>query len=208
VAGPEPSPPVLSRLAPPIEGLLAVGRARLVRQSQYARALARGGAPAAALGDWVARAADCIAALARPQAVRIALSPATPGAAALAGDIPAGDGLGACLVTLGYGQDQAFARLERDYALHHVQTDLAREVLFALARAADRDERVRTGAARLRRVPVTMHAPCGGRRPWDPARVQALLAAFGGANPGVRLTDAGFFDPLHSLLGLSLPRRG
>lgn len=198
--------------------LLAVARPRIARQTQYAALIAKGGRRAAAVDDWLDRAADCMMALARPAAVRIPLTArATPGGvliaetvtigdAGIAADILAGGRLTACLMTLGYGQEAAFARLGRDYALHHVQTDLAREALFALARAADRDERARLPGSRLRRIPVQAHGLCGQRHLWDPAQVQALLSAFGAANPGVRQTDSGFFDPLHALLSLTLIR--
>ncbi len=208
------------RLSATAGELLAVARPRIERQAQYAALIAKGGRRARAAADWLDRAGLCVTALAQPVAVRIPLAVrATEGGVEIAGtvaigdptiaaDVAAGGRLTACLVTLGYGQEAAFDWLGRDYALHHVQTDLAREALFALARAADRAERARTPGGRLRRIPVRTHGPCGQKELWDPARVQALLAAFGAANPGVGLTDSGFFAPLHSLLALTLIRAG
>lgn len=208
------------RLAVAAGELISVARPRIERQAHYAALAAKGGARAMALHGWLDQAADCVAALARPVAVRIALPVRATATGvmiaetvavddgAIAAEVAAGGRASACLSTLGYGQKAAFERLGRDYALHHVQTDLAREVLFALARAADRDERARMPGCRLRRIPVQAHGLCGQRHLWDPAQVQALIAAFGAANPGVRLTDSGFFDPLHSLLSLALIRAG
>jgi hypothetical protein len=156
--------------------------------------------------------------LARPQAARVPLSARTEGDGvmiagklvvgdrSIADGISAGGRLSACLSTLAYDQAQAFDWLGRDYALLHVQTDLARETLFALARAADRDECGRFPGWRIRRIPVQAHGLCGQRHVWDAAQVQSLLSVFEGTNPGVGLTDTGFFQPLHSLLGLTLMR--
>lgn len=198
--------------------LIAVARTRITRQAQYAALIAKGGRKAAAACDWLDRAAACVAALARPQAVRIPLAARVSdegvliagrvfiGDRALAAGIAAGGRLTACLSTLVYGQAEAFEWLGRDYALLHVQTDLARETLFALARAADRQEREGMPKWRMRRIPVRAHELCGQRHVWDAARVQSLLAAFEGVNPGVTLTDTGFFQPLHSLLSIMLMR--
>lgn len=194
---------------------LEAARARLGRQKQYARLLAKGGRAADGLRGWLDEAAACITALARPQAVfrpvaahltdrgvRIA-ERVTLADEGLARDVVAGGTVAAYLLTLGYDQAAAFARLGGDYAAHHVQSDLAGEVLFALGRDAHARYRA-TGAGRLRRIPVQAHALCGERKVWDPARVQALLTVFDGANPGVTLTDTGCFQPLNSLLGLTV----
>lgn len=232
---PEALPEAAEYLVVSAAALLASARARLERQTPYRISLGRGGRRAAALRDALDRAEGCVAALARPQAVRIPLGAqvaaagvliagaVTVGDSALARDIAAGGRLGACLATLGYDQAAAFERLGRDYALHHVQTDLARETLFALVRASDRAVCARRPALRLRRIPVRAHDSDGrmgdGRmgdgsmgdgtaRRWDAAQVQSLLAAFGPHNPGVGITASGFFQPLHSLLGLSVVRAG
>lgn len=198
--------------------LVAVARARVGRQAQYAALIAKGGPKAAAVRDWLDRAAACVAALARPQAVRIPLAASVGDEGiliadkvfvadrALAARLAAGGRLTACLSTLAYGQAEAFEWLGRDYALLHVQTDLARETLFALARAADREERERMPGWHMQRIPVQAHDLCGQRHVWDAVRVQSLLAAFERVNPGVCLTDTGFFQPLHSLLGMMLMR--
>lgn len=212
---PQPAPGCKSYSA---HDLIETARARVGRQAQYAALIAKGGSKAAAARDWLDQAAACVAALARPQAVRVPLAARASGEGVLiadkvlvgnrkiVGSLAAGGRLSACLSTLTYDQSQAFDWLGRDYALFHVQTDLARETLFALARAADRSECERMPGWRIQRIPVQAHGLCGPRHVWDPAQVQSLLGAFEGANPGVGLTDTGFFQPLHSLLGLTLMR--
>ncbi len=201
-----------------IGGLVATATGRVQRQAAYVALAAKGGARAAALRDWLEQAATCVMTLARPRIVRQPLSAvARPDGILMADSIHvvdpslsapvAGGGrLDAVLCTLGYGQEEAFDWLGRDYGLHHVQTDVARETLFALARAADRIQSRRLPGWRLRRIPVRAHAVCGRQHLWEPAQVQALLAAFDGGDPGVELTETGFFQPLHSLLGLTLMR--
>ncbi len=198
--------------------LVAVARSRVGRQAQYAALIAKGGRKAATAHDWLDRAAECVAALARPQAVRIPLAAQVSGEGiliagkvfvddlGLVAGLASGGRLTASLSTLAYGQAEAFEWLGRDYALFHVQTDLARETLFALARAADREERESMPGWRMQRIPVQANELCGQRHSWDAARVQSLLAAFEGVNPGVCLTETGFFQPLHSLLGMMLMR--
>ncbi len=211
-------PDVALRFEAPVSLYLENARARLGRQKQYARLLAKGGRAADGLRGWLDEAAACIAELARPQAVflpvaarveadavriadRVALEDA-----ALARDVAAGGTVAAYLLTLGYDQAAAFERLGGDYAAHHVQSDLAGEVLFALGRDAHARFRAEQPAARLRRIPVQAHALCGERKVWDPARVQALLGVFDGVNPGVSVTGTGCFQPLNSLLGLTVRR--
>lgn len=202
--------------AGPIADLVAMACARVERQAAYAALAAKGGVRAAALRDWLFQARSCVVALARAQVVRQPLA-VVAGAdgllianhvhiadPSLCAGVAGGGQLSACLCTLGYGQEAAFNWLGRDYALHHVQTELARETLFALARQADRAEQRRLPGWRIRRIPVKAHAMCGPRHLWEPAQVQALLAAFDQTDPGVVLTDTGFFQPLHSLLSLTL----
>lgn len=166
--------------------------------------------------DWLTRAADCIAANARPEAVfmpvaaelrpeglRIAGRVTLDGADVVR-DIARGGAVTAYLLTLNYDQSTAFEWLARDYGAHHVQSDLASEVLFALGRHAHRAMKDQGAAGRLRRIPVQASGQCGQRRHWDPSRVQALLSVFGAANPGVSVTDSGCFQPLNSLLGLAV----
>lgn len=110
----------------------------------------------------------------------------------------------AYLLTLGFSQQQAFDWLDHDYAAHHVQSDLASEVLFALGRKAQQALLDLYPNNRLIRVPVQSTAICGERRTWDPSRVKELLSVFDDINPGVSLTETGCFSPLNSLLGLTL----
>ncbi len=211
---------MLPRHDVPLAGLLDVALPRLRRQAQYARPLARGGAAAAGLQDLLGRAGACVAALARPVAffAPVAARP-VPGGVCIAGrvmldapdlarDVAAGGAVTAYLLTLGYGQGTAFDRLGGDYGAHHVQSDLAGDVLFALGRHAHRMLQAQNPGIRLRRVPVQASDLCGARRVWDPARVQALLGVFDAAGPGVSVTDTGCFQPLHSLLGLTVSREG
>lgn len=191
-------------------------RARIERQARYATALARGGARAAALRSLLDRACRCVTELSRPQDLRIPIDAETDGDNILIGesvtlrnptlarDLRRAGRLSAGLCSLGYDQEQAFDWAERDYALHHVQTDLARETLFALQRASDRACRVSHPGWRLIRVPVQAEAPCGERRLWDPAAVQSLLGRFPFQDCPVSLTETGFFRPLHSILRLIL----
>lgn len=200
----------------PIADLVAIACARVERQAGYAALAAKGGARAAALQHWLQQARDCVTALARARVLRQPLAAIErPGGLLIADHIyladptlgvgiARGGRLSAGLCTLGFEQEAAFDWLGRDYALHHVQTELARETLFALARAADRAEQGRHPGWRLRRISVTADGPCDARRLWEPAKVQALLGLFEGDGPGVTLTGTGFFKPLHSLLRLTL----
>ncbi|TYB80432.1 hypothetical protein [Maritimibacter fusiformis] len=211
-------PDVGLRFEAPVSLYLENARARLGRQKQYARLLAKGGRAADGLRGWLDEAAACIAELARPQAVFLPVAArveadavriadrVTLEDAALARDVAAGGTVAAYLLTLGFDQAAAFERLGGDYAAHHVQSDLAGEVLFALGRDAHARFRAEQPAARLRRIPVQAHALCGERKVWDPARVQALLGVFDGVNPGVSVTATGCFQPLNSLLGLTVRR--
>lgn len=209
-------PDVALRFETPVLLYLDGVRARLGRQKQYARLLARDGRAADGLRQWVACASDCIAALARPQAVFLPVSARVVGGdvriadrvtledEALTRDIADGGTVAAYLLTLGFDQAAAFDWLGGDYAAHHVQSDLAREVLFALGRDAHARYRASFGGMRLRRIPVQTTALCGERKVWDPARVQALLRVFDGVNLSVTVTDTGCFQPLNSLLGLTV----
>lgn len=204
-----------TRAAPPVAGLLPVARRRLERQRQFAHLLTRGGKKAAALAGWLDQAEDCIAALARPCAVLREVAVGVTGTevelagrvrlddAQLARALAAAGTLTLSLVTLGYDQQRAFAWLQQDYGAHHIQSALARETLFALGRSVDDGLRAAAPGRRLVRLSLqTEAAACGGRRIWEPAQVQALLALFAGAEAPVTLNDAGCFQPLHSRLGL------
>lgn len=124
--------------------------------------------------------------------------------AQLADEIAAGGTVTAYLLTLGLRQADALAWLDGDYGARHVQSDLAREVLFALGRKSLEVQRDLAPGARLRRISVQTAAQCGDRTLWDPAQVQALLGLFDGVNPGVTVSDTGCFQPLDSLLGLTV----
>lgn len=202
----------------PLEALLPQALARLRRQKQYASALQKGGRRALAVEDWLAQAAACVSALARPEMVLMPVaSEAAPDGVRIAGrvtlegaDLDAqlaeGTEFTAYLVTLGYDQPAAFGWLGGDYAIHHVQSDLGSEVLFALGRHAHARHRELCPGKALRRVPVQAADLCGTGRSWDPARVQRLLEVFAEENPGVSVTPEGCFQPLNSLLGLTLAR--
>lgn len=209
-------PDVGLRFEAPISQYLGTSLARLRRQKQYARLLAKDGRAADGLRQWMSGASACLAALARPQVmflpvpaqvvadgVRIA-DLVTLADDALARDVAEGSEVAAYLLTLGFDQAAAFEWLGGDYAVHHVQSDLAGEVLFALGRDAHARFRDERQYRRLRRIPVQAHALCGERKVWDPARVQALLGVFDEVNPGVSITDTGCFQPLNSLLGLTV----
>ncbi|MEZ5776929.1 MAG: hypothetical protein R3E44_01065 [Paracoccaceae bacterium] len=200
----------------PAEVLLGVALPRLERQAQYTRVLEKGGRGAAAMRSWLRQAADCIITLARPAAAFMSVeSRAVPGGLRIADrvtlrggdlsrDVARGGMVTAYLMTLDYTQKQAFELLEGDYGAHHVQSDLGGEVLFALGRHVHRLMRETNPSSRLRRVPVQAHGHCGQRRFWDPESVQALLSVFDDVNHGVTVTDTGCFQPLNSLLGLTI----
>jgi hypothetical protein len=212
----QPAGAICARIWVPLPGLLDTAMARLRRQAQYARPLARGGRAAEGLQLWLEQAAACVTALARPEAMVMQLEACpVPGGVRLADRVTLEDAgvaalvergatVSAYLLTLNYDQARAFEWLGCDYGAHHVQTDLGSEVLFALGRHAHRLQKAQSPAGRLRRIPIQAHGLCGQRRLWDPARVQALLGVFDSVNPGVRVTDSGCFQPLNSLLGLTL----
>ncbi|MCP4071238.1 MAG: hypothetical protein GY742_05790 [Hyphomicrobiales bacterium] len=200
----------------PVEEMLNVASSRLRRQTQFRRLLAKGGRSAAELERWLEQAYACLATLAQPVAVFRPLATqvdlgqvnienqVTMNNPALATDLNSGSSLSTYLLTLGYSQAKAFDWLDRDYMVHHVQSELAREVLYALGRAAHKCAKDVNRDHRLRRIPVRQEAMPGGSSLWDASRVQALLTVFGKDNPGVSLTDAGCFQPLSSLLGLMM----
>ena len=177
-----------------LESLLATAAARLRRQRQFERPLAAGAAAGRALEAGLDRARDCVAALARPRAALLVLSPVLAQISALgAGRVVL------ALISLSYGQEQAFARLAQDYMDHHLQTLLARETLFALGRAVrDRVQEQYLGK-QVRRLTLLAAEPSAASA-WDVEKVQNLLALYGEAPLGVTLTEGGCFRPLHALL--------
>jgi len=193
--------------------LMEVAAARLRRQRQFAGALARGGRKAAELERLLTIAADCVLTLAHPRAAFHPLTVEPEGTglrldgkllvsgSTLPRGLPVGASLSAYALTLGYGQEQAFEALGRDYLLHHFQTSLGREVLFALGRAAHRQAEADAPGMRLRRLALRMETD---RHLWDANAAQGLLSLFGDDNPGVTVTEEGFFIPLNSTLGLML----
>lgn len=217
VAAPE-RPPTGTGAAATLGELVDLARGRIERQAAYAALAAKGGAGARVLADGLRQAGACVMALARPHVVQLPLAAtAAPQGVIIAGriaiansalgdDLAGGGALGATLTSLGYGQEESFAWLGRDYMLHHLQTELARETLFAVAREADRAALRRRPGWRLHRISVTAGQACGRRHLWDPAQIQALLALFEPDHAGVSLTETGFFQPLHSLLGLTMLR--
>jgi hypothetical protein len=209
------NPPMdIQKFSFPVEELLVVASSRLRRQAQFARPLAKEGKGAAQIERWLQQASACLTTLAEPIAVYRPLATqvssdqicienkTTLNEPVLAADLASGGLLCAYLLTLGFSQARAFQWLDRDYMVHHVQTELAREMLFALGRAAHIRAKDILPDCRLRRVSVRLEATAGETPMWDVSRVQQLLAVFGKDNPGVSLTDAGCFQPLSSLLGL------
>ena len=205
-----------TRIDVPVSDLVGTALSRLQRQKQYARVLERGGNRTRAMRDWLAQAADCITSLSDPV---IALKPvtatATSHAVRIGGQVEltdpdlqtlvsSGGQVTLYLVTLGFAQSNAFDWLDGDYGAHHIQSDLSNEVLFALGRTAHRLRREATPNARLKRISVQASDLCGQRKIWDPAKVLKLLGIFGPDNPGVKVTDTGCFQPLNTLLGLTV----
>jgi hypothetical protein len=198
----------------PVESLLDEALARLKHQTQYAQPLCDGGQKAKELEHWLTCARECIEVLARPEALYYPLHTSSDrdivcieeklflNDPRLAKELVAGGRLSAYLLTLGYRQEEAFERVSRDYMIHHIQTDLGREMLFALGRLAHKRAISAAPDRRLRRISVLLQGKPNKRKLWDAASVQALLGIFGAKNPGVAVTDTGCFQPLNSLLGL------
>lgn len=196
--------------------LLAEAESRLRRQKQYARPLGKGGRRAAELEDWISKANGCIASLSKPQAIlrplRVHSNCDTGGVrleggvqikdAKLGEELRAGGTLSTYLLTLGYDQEAAFEWLDHDYMVHHIQTELSREMLFALGRHVHKQVRSDAADLKIRRIPIRLEPEYGKPLLWDPEKVQNLLSIYGSDNLGVSVTDTGCFQPLNSLLGL------
>ncbi|MEX3010510.1 hypothetical protein [Hoeflea sp. TYP-13] len=209
-------PDSVVRIKVPVVELLGRALARLRRQRAYQRVLRRGGGRVEGLVAWLVEADACLRELARPELVLKPVSATVAGSGVIIGgrvklddedlarDVARGGQVSTYLLTLGFSQSEAFEALGRDYAAHHVQTDLAGEVLFELGRRSHRLQRAQSPGARLRRVQVQASDLCGGRKVWDPARVQALIGCFDDFNQGVTVTETGCFQPLNSLLGLTI----
>jgi len=199
-----------------VSDLIAPALARLKRQKQYARPLTGGGRRVEGLLAWLDQAATCIETLAKPEFTMLPTQvSATSDAITIEGQVTLeGDDLAAAIhrggritvyvVTLGFSQAQAFDWLGGDYGAQHVQSDLSNEVLFALGRYTHALHSDQAPGERLRRVPVQAGAQCGQARYWDPAKVMALMEVFGENNPGVSVTETGCFQPLNSMLGLTI----
>lgn len=117
------------------------------------------------------------------------------------------------LVTCGFDSREAMRWLNNDYTAYHFQDEIAREMVFALARHTHRSVCADYPGYRfvrhaIRTETITscgMGAGGGGTlRQWDPRRVGRLLQRFGSASLGVSTTSAGCLMPLHSLLGLMI----
>lgn len=198
--------------------LLAEAESRLRRQKQYARPLEKGGRRAAELEGWISKASQCIASLSKAQAILRPLnvySDCDTDGVSLEGEVQikdtklgeeliAGGTLSTYLLTLGYDQEAAFEWLGQDYMVHHIQTELSREMLFALGRHVHRQVRSDAAGLKIRRIPIRLEPEYGKPLLWDPEKVQKLLAVYGSDNLGVSVTDTGCFQPLNSLLGLMI----
>jgi hypothetical protein len=198
------------------ELLLAEAASRLRRQKPYAQPLKKGGKRAVELESWISQATDCIACLANPQAILRPLKVQSVCAvngvlmegdvqiddSNLVNEVEAGGLLTTYLLTLGYDQEAAFAWLGQDYMVHHIQTELSREMLFALGRYVHRQMQSDAEEFKIRRIPIKLEPEYGRPLLWDPEKVQKLLALYGTDNLGVSVTDTGCFQPLNSLLGL------
>lgn len=190
----------------PLGPLLDEAEARLRRRPDYARPLAGGTARARGIAAALREARACVAAMARPRSAVLALGSAHLSAMQPL-PVPAGRPalVTACLMTLGHGQPAAFDWLGRDYLAHHVQTELSREALFALGRRLrDAGSGGAPAGWATRRLALMAGDGDGGRRRWDAGAVQGLLAAFRGADLGVQAIESGCFEPLHTLLSLTL----
>ncbi len=204
----------------PVDSLLEQALPRLRRQPQYARPLSHGGKRSMQLKQWLGHASENLSGLVNAEAVFHPLNASAQKGKVLIEeklilDDPAvaeqmmngGGRLSAYLLTLGYDHAVAFEQVDRDYMIHHVQTELGREMLFALGRLAHQQAASAEPSRKLKRISILMEGqPDSGVRLWDASSVQQLLSFFGDANPGVSVTDSGCFQPLHSLLGLVISR--
>ncbi len=203
----------------PVNSLLEQALPRLRRQPQYARPLAQGGTKSRQLEQWLCHASENLSNLVNAKAVFHPLNASSQkdkvlieqklvlDAPDLATKINDGGQLSAYLLTLGYDQTVAFEQIDHDYMIHHVQTELGREMLFALGRLAHQKAASAEPNRQLKRISILMEGqPDSGARLWDATSVQQLLSFFGNGNPGVSVTDSGCFQPLHSLLGLVISR--
>jgi hypothetical protein len=209
--------PGVARVHAPLAPLLDIAAARLRRQKAYAQPLSKGGPGATVIDDILQKARACITDLAAPQNVLIPVQAeaaagtvhlaghVTPVDADLAGAVVNGAAVTIYLLTLGYEQARAFEWLAGDYAAHHVVSDLSSEVLFAYSRRVFRAQKAALSpGTQLKRISIRTDAACGRYRIWDAAKVQALLKVLGEQNIGVRVTETGCFQPLQSLLGLTM----
>lgn len=200
-----------------LDRLIAAALLRLRRQIHFAAPLGAGGHKARQINDWLQTAADCVCALARPKVAHQALvvqleadSVILPTGTRLddaraVETLRRGGRLSLYLFSLGFDQRAAFDWLGGDYMAHHIQSELSRETLFALGRAARaKGLDGAPGDAKVRRIAVRIEAAPGAPRLWDVAEVQGLLSLVNGRPHGVTMSDSGCFQPLHSVLGLLL----
>ncbi|MCB1410960.1 MAG: hypothetical protein KDK22_16290, partial [Rhodobacteraceae bacterium] len=98
----QPAGAICARIGVPLPGLVDTAMARLRRQAQYARPLARGGRAAGGLQLWLEQAAECVTALARPEAMFMHLEACpVPGGVRLSGQVTLEDAGVAALVERG-----------------------------------------------------------------------------------------------------------
>lgn len=200
-----------------LPALLDTAGARLRKQSRYSRPLTKGGKRAAAMEEMLAKGRDCILELSSPAAVLMPVSiQATEDGMRvgenvdISGDDFRKDAENAVetslyLMTLGYDQQVAFKWLENDYVIHHMHSDLATEVLFAIGRQVFNSQKdALDEGRRLKRVSIQTYDVCGQKSVWDVEKVQAMMGLFGTDNQGVTVTDTGCFLPLYSILGMTI----
>lgn len=200
-----------------LPALIDTAGARLRKQSRYSRPLSKGGKRAAAMEDMLAKGRDCILALSNPAAVMMSVSMAPTdngmrvgGTVDIVGEDFKADAENAVeanlyLMTLGYDQQVAFEWLKKDYVIHHMHSDLAAEVLFAVGRQVFNAQKdALAEGRRLKRVSIQTEDVCGQKSVWDVEKVQAMIGLFGGDTQGVTVTDTGCFLPLFSILGMTI----
>ncbi|HJV88211.1 MAG TPA: hypothetical protein VJ698_22265 [Noviherbaspirillum sp.] len=177
------------------------------------------------LSECLALALRCVQTLAKPAAAVIEVNAAEILHDLTHGDEPllltprvepstAGD-VKACLylVTCGLDSREAMRWLESDYAAYHFQNEIARELVFAVARHTHRSVCADHPGHRFVRHAIRTEMPTphgavrgngGASRLWDPRGVGRLLQRFGSDALAVSTTSAGCLTPLHSLLGLMI----
>lgn len=196
---------------PPTDELLTRAEGRLRRQRGYARPLA--GRSARHLESALRDIRALLAAQATPGAVWRPVDARTDGGDVTLDGVPvpapqvveglsAGASAGVWLCTMGLDDGGIRATLGHNALATQLAGDLARQGLFAAARAAHAAIAAAHPDVSILRVALR----ADGARLWDTAAVLRLLPLLGQAPLGVTAPDGAGLHPAHSLLGVVMLR--